>query len=159
MARRFSVVSYTPSIRSLLEVEAGEQARIVCKLIQVDLEQAPAFDALSYVWGSNTSRRKILCNGIDTAITQNLHSALKQLRLVEHPRMIWIDQLCINQDDIQERNSQVLLMCRIYRRAQGVVIWLGEEANDSDRAMDLLAYFTAAVKRLPSHNTYQSIDT
>lgn len=91
-------------------------------------------------------------------ITENLHSALTQLRLVDQPRLIWIDQLCINQSDLEERSSQVLLMCDIYHGAQEVVVWLGEESDDSARALDLLVNFATAVKRLPPYTAYQSVD-
>jgi hypothetical protein len=49
---------------------------------------------------------------------------------------IWTDALCINQDDILERNVQVSLMSRIYREARTVLIWLGEAEGDSDLAFD-----------------------
>jgi hypothetical protein len=63
-------------------------------------------------------------NGQHFLIRKNLFNALLHLRL-KRPRALWIDAICINQADIQERNAQVSLMAFIYRRATRVVVWLG----------------------------------
>ena len=77
--------------------------------------------------GDSKDRFPITCNGVrGLAVTENLHSALKRLQLPNQPRLIWADAICINQEDIDERGSQVRLMKDIYRRASSVVIWLGE---------------------------------
>jgi hypothetical protein len=67
-----------------------------------------------------------MCNEVaGLAITKNLHDALLRLRLPTQPRLVWTDAICINQEDIEERGSQVKLMGDIYRFADSVVIWLG----------------------------------
>ena len=83
------------------------------------------WNALSYVWGTSprdqilkTSRRSIL-------ITETLHCALQYLRHSHDARYFWIDQICINQDDIEERGSQVPLMRHIYSSATYVIAWFG----------------------------------
>ena len=66
------------------------------------------------------------------AVASNLYAALVRLRSDRHPRTMWIDALCINQGDLQERTEQVSMMRDIYAHASGVVVWLGR-SNDSIR--------------------------
>jgi hypothetical protein len=96
------------------------------------LRQCPAFQALSYVWGERTEGRTIEVEGQGTVkVTDNLFAALRRLRLdVLYSRILWIDALCIDQDNVQERNAQVLFMCEIYARASVVMIWLGEPVEE-----------------------------
>ncbi|KAH7306119.1 heterokaryon incompatibility [Rhexocercosporidium sp. MPI-PUGE-AT-0058] len=67
----------------------------------------------------------IRCNGVSVAVTQSLHSALQRLQTPDGSRLMWIDAICINQDDSEERSIQVTLMREIYLRAQAVIVWLG----------------------------------
>jgi hypothetical protein len=69
-------------------------------------------------------------------VTTNLHAALSRLRDHSFERIIWVDAVCINQADLQERGHQVQSMAKIYRTANCVIIWLGETAKDSDRALE-----------------------
>ncbi|KAK0654949.1 heterokaryon incompatibility, partial [Cercophora newfieldiana] len=72
-------------------------------------------------------------------ITRNLHVALRQLRLTDRKRILWIDSVCINQADISEVNVQVQRMWAIYQHARQVLVFLGKEADDSGLAFDLLS--------------------
>lgn len=85
-----------------------------------------SFEALSYTWGGTVGTKKIVLNGFPFLVTQNLWDALNHLRFRRIPRTMWIDSLCINQEDVLERSSQVQLMPRIYQSASRTVIWLGE---------------------------------
>lgn len=117
-----------------------KHSSIKCTLCCASLQQRPAYDALSYVWGDQTTKRPIQVNGRLFGVTENLKSALRHLRYWdERKRVIWIDALCINQADIPERNQQVRQMDDIYRNAAKVVVWLGPETNTSSEAFDWLA--------------------
>jgi len=84
------------------------------------------YEALSYEWGDpNSPRHTILLDGQPFKVRKNLFRALECLRDTEVPGALWIDAICINQEDLQERNHQVQMMSRIYRSAQGVRVWLG----------------------------------
>jgi len=72
-------------------------------------------------------------------ITKNAHSALCRLRHPSTTRVLWIDAICINQEDIPERNAQVALMGEIYHRATRVVIDVGESSPTSDDAIDFIS--------------------
>jgi len=91
------------------------------------LSRLPAYEALSYCWGEiGDNLPTILLHGHTFEVTKNLHGALFRLRRHTEPRLLWVDAVCINQKDVQECNSQVVLMDQIYRRATSVVIWLGD---------------------------------
>jgi hypothetical protein len=98
----------------------------------VELEEAPEFEALSYVWGLPNDPVGILCDNEVVPVTQNLHGALVRLRRSgdsDQPRRVWIDALCINQTDIYERSQQISFMKDIYYRAKHVVAWLGPDED------------------------------
>ncbi|KAI9881133.1 MAG: hypothetical protein M1830_008291 [Pleopsidium flavum] len=97
--------------------------------------------ALSYAWGDPTRKRNIVLNGHQTAVGANLEAALRVLRCKQPIRAgykIWIDALCINQQDLVERGQHLNRMQKIYKQAHDVVIWLGDEEDDSNKAMDLI---------------------
>ena len=68
----------------------------------------------------------------------NLYQALRRLRWFRDPRLIWVDAICINQSDVDEKSQQIPLMGRIYRNAASVLVWLGEEAETSSAAFTLM---------------------
>jgi hypothetical protein len=88
-----------------------------------------SFAALSYVWGTEESRATITCNGCDIPIKQNCHDALMRLSPADghQPIPVWVDSICINQDDVQERSHQVEMMLDIYSKAETVFIWVHSE--------------------------------
>ena len=103
-----------------------------------DLDVRPKYDALSYVWGDTKDRFSIKCNGEDLKITPSLHTALLHLRQEKEGHNIWIDQICINQDDVHERQQQVSLMGEIYTLAERVIVWLGPADDDTPLVWKLL---------------------
>lgn len=142
---RYSQLSGSRQIRLLkLHPRGGqEDPELIIDLITVSLDAAPPFEALSYAWGDRLPQADILCCGLTANIGLSLHSGLCQLRplTAEPERLIWADALCINQEDIAERNAQVRIMGDIYSRATNTLIWLGEEDDDVARAMGLLHRF------------------
>ena len=71
-------------------------------------------------------------------IRENLRDALRAVRDPNESRMLWIDALCIDQENVEERNHQVGLMGLIYRKAKQIRIWLGQPADKSGRALTRL---------------------
>lgn len=95
------------------------------------------FEALSYAWGSTKKLVDVYVGetGCQTIqVTRNLADALPYLRHQEKPRVLWIDAICVNQQDLGERSSQVKRMPDIYSKATRVV-WLGLESKDSALAL------------------------
>jgi hypothetical protein len=108
---------------------------IRCTISHVSLDNAPLYNALSYYWGDPTRRRKILLDGATISITENLEAAIRYLRLQDKPLPMWIDALCINQEDDAEKSEKIDQMRQIYAQAFLVTTWLGPAADNSDAAM------------------------
>lgn len=98
------------------------------------------YEALSYHWGSTEKTAMIHCHHHEIPITASLHDALRELRLPYADRVLWIDALCINQADVEERNKQVRRMREIYQNAYRVMIWLGKETEDVEGVFKLLKF-------------------
>ncbi|MCJ1320932.1 hypothetical protein MMC15_006273 [Xylographa vitiligo] len=109
------------------------------QLITHRLSEAPPYEALSYVWGDATTNGHIKCDGKVLPVTLNLKAALYQLRLTLADRWLWIDQLCINQGNLQERGKQVNMMRSIYTTAETVLVWLGpDHEKEAEHAKSLI---------------------
>ncbi|KAH6717811.1 heterokaryon incompatibility protein-domain-containing protein [Leptodontidium sp. MPI-SDFR-AT-0119] len=99
------------------------------------------FEALSYVWGPPDAKGRISINGKIVKVQESVELALRRLRELPETRCgmkYWIDAICIDQNNVGERNIQVKRMYEIYEKALSVVVWLGEETPGSNRAVDLI---------------------
>ncbi|KAI0392265.1 heterokaryon incompatibility protein-domain-containing protein [Xylariaceae sp. FL0594] len=118
----------TPSNIRMLGILPGvEGSAVECELEERDLENEVVEEALSYVWGRPIFDEVIQLDGRHFRVTKNLHGILCQLRYRDTPRVIWIDAICINQSDLEEKTHQVRLMRDIYSKTQRTVIWLSHE--------------------------------
>jgi hypothetical protein len=125
------VNSHKGEIR-LVTIKSGTQPEpIRCNLSYVSLNDKPEYEALSYVWGVPSTPISILLDEHTFGVTQNLGLALRFLRLPTDDRTLWIDAICVNQDDLDERSAQVQLMKSIYQDAHQVVSWLGDEDENA----------------------------
>lgn len=117
-----------------------DDSELSVELLSVPLDDAPPFEALSYAWGSPTPRSEIRCSGLRIEIGPSLYSALCHMRhsTPGQMRLMWVDALCINQEDVPERNAQVRIMHDIYSKAAGTMIWLGEGNETIARAFNSL---------------------
>jgi hypothetical protein len=97
----------------------------------VSLDGDEEWEALSYVWGEPSTEKNITIFGHARPVTPNLYVALRRLRHKTKKCTIWIDQLCINQQDNDERATQVAMMREIYRTCSSCLIWFGELDHDS----------------------------
>ena len=113
-------------IRVLHLLPRTHGSSIYLKLKVVDLDSEPIYQALSYTWGKSSEGRYVFVNGIyRVSVTDNLFNALHGLRRRLKVRVLWVDQLCINQSDLKERERQVALMGRVYSEAVCTNVWLG----------------------------------
>lgn len=111
---------------------------IICSLIHVSLNDKVQFEALSYVWGLPTPRHNIVVDDASFTVSTNLHGALKALRRGKKSRVLWVDAICINQDDDDEKAYQVPLMGRLYTEAPRTIIWFGETNENIDALVSWL---------------------
>lgn len=93
---------------------------------------------LSYEWGQSPERHTFICQNGCLRVTTNLLHLLLRLRASGEMGLLWIDAICINQDDIAERGQQVALMRDIYQQASMVLIWLGDAIERTEEAFDTL---------------------
>ena len=153
-----------------LNSDTTEQGYILSfEMYNVPLQNPPSYIALSYYWGDPTRRNDVLCNGHKVKITDNLLKAIRTVfaRIEKHPEVyttceevypvrgdvfLWADGLCINQDDIQEKNAQVPLMGQIFHTAKRVVGYVGS-APDGDPHASIHAMMLGANLAIFDHNT------
>jgi hypothetical protein len=117
----------TGDIRLLQIVPGILPSIIFASLKHFDLQKVPAYTALSYVWGQEPALHRIMVDNMSVFVRPNLFHALQRIRKRETPVWIWVDSLCINQLNDDERNEQIQRMAQIYQNAEIVFIWLGEE--------------------------------
>ncbi|KAH7073188.1 heterokaryon incompatibility protein-domain-containing protein [Paraphoma chrysanthemicola] len=105
------------------------------------------YTALSYVWGVPVFDQTIQFTQKPIAITTSLATALHRLRSTQHSIFLWIDQICINQPDIKEKEQQIPLMGLIYTHATNTIIWLGDEdSQDPNLAFDIMEQIYARLQ-------------
>jgi hypothetical protein len=101
------------------------------------LQSAKDYAALSYTWGTAAPSIPIVLHGKVALVSENLYLALLHLRK-RSVTLIWVDALCINQEDLAERARQVSHMEEVYRRASLVWVWLGDSDKFSEVAFEEL---------------------
>ncbi|KAI9640586.1 hypothetical protein NHQ30_010885 [Ciborinia camelliae] len=123
----------------LLHLSPGKSTEpLTGRLVQVSLASKPEYEALSYTWGSPNMYHEFHTKEGAIPITTSLKLALTRLRLLSKSRVLWIDAICINQQDNEEKSEQILLMPKIYSSAFKTVVYLGPEADRSDLAIGLI---------------------
>ena len=147
---------YSPLLKAtsfrFLELQAGTGSNpLVCRLHSADITNVPRYTALSYAWGDPDDTLSLQCEDRALSITRSLEEALRHLRNDSDPIKLWVDAVCINQADLDERIQQVKLMAEIYHYADLVLVWLGQDEEDIAQAafsnievqVDYLREFTA----------------
>ena len=133
----------------LLRLLGGQSRELCGELVLREKLENPLqpYSALSYTWGTDarTAIMEILSENrvYKLKITPNLEAFLKQLKSEDSSAFptveyLWVDAICINQADIEERNLQVQRMGTIYSEAEKTIVWLGEAKQNSDRAIKFI---------------------
>lgn len=136
-------------IRLLEILPRGTSNQVRCRLVTANLaRQGNLYEAMSYTWGDPTKTHTVSIDGFPVKVTRNVYNLLYDRSPIFSPRRIWIDAICINQDDTTEKASQVRIMKDIYRCASLVTIWLdaGEDSEDSHLAIALLLELSHLLK-------------
>ncbi|KUJ11220.1 HET-domain-containing protein, partial [Mollisia scopiformis] len=103
---------------------------IQCELSTMHLHEAhSSYEALSYVWDAEPGSGEMILNGHPRDVTKNFFLALRRLRKSSDIRVLWVDALCIDQENHIEKSHQVNLMGEIYRCCARVFLWLGDDSN------------------------------
>jgi hypothetical protein len=141
-------------VRVLPETMSTLKCEMCHRLLHDTLED---YIAISYAWGDGLDMKQLVLEGTKVLVPTSLYDALRAIRQKKHEVLVWVDALCINQQDKDERATQVRLMGHIYSCAESVAIWLGPEADESTRAMQLLhqvANHTVSPQRIRSVQMY-----
>src|ERR1700760_167718 len=142
--RQASPLVYTPLpegyIRILELLPGSGRDPFQCNLVTAPIEDdSLSFVALSYSWGPEPMEySQITVNGAAFLVRPNLFHALSALRLPNQARRYWIDAICIDQNNLDEKSLQIPLMSKIYTLSAYVLIWLGKSDHDSDYVMDCI---------------------
>ena len=126
-----------PDAEDIHGITAPDEIR--CTFSLASLDDNPYYEALSYVWGTSDSTASVLLHGHLAPVTQNLKTILRHLRK-DKERILWIDALCINQNDVDERSHQVSEMHDIYSQAFRVIAYLGEAWEGISSTFELMAF-------------------
>jgi hypothetical protein len=151
----FSEYQYSPllsatSIRIVELLPGTDEDVFQVSLDHKMLTDLPEYEALSYEWGEPVGTHPIYCGDKILKVTSNLLAALKRIRRPQEARLMWIDAICINQADLDERSQQVAIMRDIYQKAARVVLWLGEEINYTKDAVEIIPVLASLYDSLPS---------
>jgi hypothetical protein len=123
-------------------VDPHDTFSLHCSLVQLSLDHHPVCHALSNAWSdvsNNLLPEEITVDGKQLTVGPNLAAALKARRERDLGHVpIWIDAICINQADINEKSDQILRMRQIYAQAVLVTVWLGPERDDSNIAFQMI---------------------
>ncbi|KAF9891666.1 hypothetical protein FE257_003678 [Aspergillus nanangensis] len=130
----FNRITQKTELRLLLIKGASFDEDVYCRLIPTEIARLPAYEAISYTWAEESGDARkvdtIYINGRPFTVTTNCKTALKRVRLPSRARTVWIDAVCIDQTNDEERSQQVQLMPEIYSRAKRVLIYLGEAMHE-----------------------------
>ncbi|KAH6878522.1 heterokaryon incompatibility protein-domain-containing protein [Alternaria rosae] len=140
---QYRPLQHSNSIRILvLHPSPNESDPIECTICHEDLANGfLCYEAVSYTWGSSGPTHTIRCNDAKESLSvgRNCHAALRRLRLLRKCRKVWIDAVCINQEDLLERGHQVRMMKEVYDGASGVIIMLNDVVPECRLLLDELA--------------------
>ncbi|KAH6664217.1 heterokaryon incompatibility protein-domain-containing protein [Halenospora varia] len=135
----------------LLELQPGSYTGpLAGRFVNASLSNvAGQYEAVSYVWGSGSTwlldgrpapSPMISIDGLYLPLFPNLEKVLRSFRSETKTRTLWVDALCINQGDNDEKMHQIPLMTDIYARSKAVLAWLGEPTLDSLVGMEVVSY-------------------
>ncbi len=158
-------------LMTLLPGKLQDDIIITLETVTLIRDHVPHYEALSYVWGSPKHSRKIFIESLEVepkkpfrslslvdnkgkrrllaatlSVTQNLAEALRCLRYKDRPRVLWIDAICVNQQDVAERGHQVKRMAALYSLANQVIVWLGPERQNSTSALRTIEEYGSRIR-------------
>lgn len=147
-------------IRLLWATKSQHDDVLAFEISTFALNDAPTYNAISYTWGDNTQEYTVKINEQDFHINHNCFYALWQACRHYFTTFIWIDSLCIDQNNSAEKSAQVWIMSNIYRRAARVLACVGPHADNSSLLTDLMPNIVRAFDQRESQEVklFDSVD-
>ena len=139
VAYKYDALPNNASIRMLTLLPGNLDDPLKGELEFVHIEAPGVYEPLSYVWGDSARTHKIQLHDAELGLTTSLYHALRRLRMPNQSRHVWVDQICIDQSNLDERSQQIRFMNSIYWNASRVLVWLGEDKQKvAKEAFDLV---------------------
>ena len=155
---RYEYIDLEDNEIRLLTLAAGTKEDCMTLRLQTsNINNVPAYDALSYCWGDPTVQFRCIC--VDGAqryhmsLINGLWNGLRQLRNLNEHLTLWVDQICLNQEIDNEKAKQVRRMRDEYRQAKQRLIWLGEADQDNETAYRLMREITVRLMPYVENDT------
>ncbi|KAK4446202.1 HET domain-containing protein [Podospora aff. communis PSN243] len=123
---------------------------LIAALELVDVSNTTPYEALSYTWGTDPPSDYLWLSDFPLPIKPNLEAALRSLRLPNMVRRVWVDAVCIDQNNVDEKSRQIQYMRLVYKHSARVIVWLGSKTPGVEQAF-------AAAQRLS--NTLDELET
>ena len=136
---RYRALDRTRKEIRLLILEPGSGAdvlRCTLKHAFLDISPPPLYETISYVCGDPSQKSMIILHGREVQAMASSEAALRRMRLHDRPRVLWIDSICIDQNNISEKGHQVGMMYLIYTKTFQNLIWLGPYDGTTARLID-----------------------
>ncbi|KAL1584156.1 hypothetical protein WHR41_07222 [Cladosporium halotolerans] len=137
---RYPVLRNSKTGIRLAHIQPGSGSRAIAIDLLEDYVTGPdrtPYDALSYTWGDGLRDKNVFCNGKRLPVTKTLWEALNRFRHPDDVVTLWVDWICVCQERVRERNAQVNMMGDIFKSARKVIVWLGDDYDDSRAGMQL----------------------
>lgn len=127
-------------VRLLIVNPGSDDAVVRCSFLHANLagENVPPYETISYVWGDPKIKAEILLNDHPFQVPTSAERVLRRMRYADRERVLWIDAVCMNQEDLYERASQVGLMGNLYSNCSRNIIWLGEDDGSTSKALEAM---------------------
>ncbi|CAK7211127.1 hypothetical protein SCUCBS95973_001025 [Sporothrix curviconia] len=134
------VYVYTPltvadkQIRVLVVEPGSADDPVAASVVHISLLERPVpqYEAISYSWSAVRGTGSIILDGMIVRVPAAAEEALRYMRHGDAKRSLWIDAICINQNDLEERGQQVAIMGEVYSQSTGTLIWLGSGDRDGE---------------------------
>ncbi|OCK90529.1 uncharacterized protein K441DRAFT_578728 [Cenococcum geophilum 1.58] len=152
-------------IRLLIVLPGNGEETLRIVIFHTSIERSDQYQALSYVWGTHLQPQMLSTQAGILDVTPSLHAALRHLRQKKEPVILWVDAICINQNDKKEKAQQIRLLPHIFQRATSVIVFLGQDDRSHHaietlmqiRAKDTSVLWPKCISPIPASWSDQSI--
>lgn len=126
---------------------------LVCtfKHTSVDSKHHISFETVSYCWGRDPGKAVIELDQVPVQVTRSAARVLHRMRYPDRCRILWVDAICINQDDVDEKNHQVAMMGTIYGKTARNLVWLGEDHGYAEEVATALEVVMTNLRKETVH--------
>ncbi|KAK5713955.1 hypothetical protein LTR15_010861 [Elasticomyces elasticus] len=127
-------------VRILVIEPAASHEPVRCTFQTISLldDALPQYETVSYAWGDATKRDVVYIGGHQLSVPLSAKNVLQRMRRSDKPRTVWIDVICIDQQNLVDRNYLVQLMCEIYSSTSTGFIWLGKDDHNTEATFDAI---------------------